>query len=47
MFETLDRIASSRQPIVIGPWTGEVGFELLYWIPFLEWVRAHWDIRPT
>src|SRR5688500_5075392 len=20
--------------VVVGPWTGEVGFELLYWIPF-------------
>src|SRR5262245_56675721 len=27
----LERIASSRGPIVIGPWSGEVGFELLYW----------------
>ena len=25
-----------RGPIVIGPWVGEVGFELLYWIPFLN-----------
>ena len=24
-------------PIVAGPWLGEVGFELLYWIPFLRW----------
>ena len=45
MFETLDQIAASAKPVVIGPWTGEVGFELLYWIPFLEWVRARWDIR--
>lgn len=24
--------------IIAGPWTGEVGFELLYWIPFLTWL---------
>ena len=24
--------------IIAGPWTGEVGFELLYWIPFLNWL---------
>ena len=24
--------------VVVGPWTGEVGFELLYWIPFLGWL---------
>ena len=46
MFEALDRMASSTQSVVLGPWTGEVGFELLYWIPFLEWVRAQWNIRP-
>jgi hypothetical protein len=25
---------------VVGPWCSEVGFELLYWIPFLHWVKA-------
>lgn len=25
-------------PVVIGPWRGEVGWELLYWIPFLRWL---------
>ena len=29
------------KPIVVGPWLGEVGFELLYWIPFLNWVRSN------
>lgn len=24
-------------PVLAGPWLGEVGFELLYWIPFLRW----------
>jgi hypothetical protein len=24
--------------LIVGPWTGEVGFELLYWIPFLNWL---------
>jgi hypothetical protein len=26
--------------IIAGPWTGEVGFELLYWIPFLNWLQS-------
>ncbi len=26
------------RPIVVGPWCGEVGFELLYWIPFVRWL---------
>jgi hypothetical protein len=46
LFETLERIASSDRPVLIGPWTGEVGFELLYWIPFLEWARARWQLQP-
>lgn len=46
LFETLDQMASSTRPLLIGPWTGEVGFELLYWIPFLEWARAHWQLSP-
>jgi hypothetical protein len=26
--------------VIVGPWTGEVGFELLYWIPFLGWLAG-------
>jgi hypothetical protein len=26
--------------VIAGPWTGEVGFELLYWIPFLTWLSG-------
>jgi hypothetical protein len=37
-------MASGKGPIVIGPWSGEVGFELLYWIPFVEWARSQWDL---
>lgn len=35
--ERLARLATSSRPIMLGPWTGEVGFELLYWIPMLTW----------
>ena len=35
--EELKRLAGGSTPLVIGPWVGEVGFELLYWIPFLNW----------
>jgi hypothetical protein len=30
-------------PIVAGPWLGEVGFELLYWVPFLRWCADRLD----
>ena len=31
-------IAKGSGDVIVGPWTGEVGFELLYWIPFLNWL---------
>lgn len=38
----LESLAHDRRPILLGPWLGEVGFELLYWIPFLRWfVERH------
>jgi hypothetical protein len=30
----------ARGDVVVGPWTGEVGFELMYWIPFLGWLAG-------
>ena len=30
--------------ILAGPWTGEVGFELLYWIPFIRWFAAEYEV---
>ena len=46
LVESLEAIASSDRPVLIGPWTGEVGFELLYWIPFVEWVRTQTGLSP-
>lgn len=38
----IDALAEGTEAIVVGPWLGEVGFELLYWIPFLTWaVERH------
>ena len=39
------RLAASDRPLVLGPWISEVGFEVLYWIPFLAWLKtmAQWD----
>jgi hypothetical protein len=37
----LQRIERRDRPIIVGPWVSEVGFELLYWIPFLNWVTTH------
>ena len=42
----LDALAQGSRPIVLGPWLGEVGFELLYWIPFLRWFAETYEIPP-
>lgn len=55
--DDLDPITEARQavwelpendePIIAGPWSSEVGFELIYWIPFLRWACAERpDIAP-
>lgn len=34
------RIGETGKDVIVGPWTGEVGFELMYWIPFLTWLTS-------
>jgi hypothetical protein len=46
LLRELEAVARGDAPIVVGPWTGEVGFELLYWAPFVEWFRARWRVPP-
>ena len=51
--DTVDRVRSEVSrlvkrpgPVLAGPFTGEVGFELLYWVPFIRWaVREFPDLR--
>lgn len=40
----LAELASGSRPIVAGPWLGEVGFELLYWVPFLAWFADRFGV---
>ena len=40
----LERIAAGNGPILAGPWISEVGYEVLYWVPFLRWVAAAYRI---
>jgi hypothetical protein len=39
--EIVTMLGRQPQPIIVGPWLTEAGFELLYWIPFLAWVKAY------
>jgi hypothetical protein len=36
----IEDVVSKGRTLVVGPWLSEVGFEALYWIPFLRWVKA-------
>ena len=39
---TIASLAEGKAPIIVGPWLAEVGYEVLYWIPFLRWFQdAH------
>lgn len=40
----LQALADSGERIIVGPWLGEVGFELLYWVPFVAWVAERFGI---
>lgn len=42
----LSRATSGRRPIIVGPWTSEVGYEVLYWLPFLRWAVDQHAISP-
>jgi hypothetical protein len=40
----LARTVSGSQPIIVGPWLSEVGYEVLYWVPFVRWVQSQFNI---
>ena len=40
----LERLAASDKPILVGPWVSEIGFELLYWIPFVRWATRSFGL---
>ncbi|MEA2348581.1 MAG: hypothetical protein QOG62_2368 [Thermoleophilaceae bacterium] len=43
----LARAGKTGAPVVVGPFMGEVGFELLYWIPFLRSILGGHGIDPA
>ena len=43
---TLRSLANSQAPIIVGPWLSEVGYEALYWVPFLRWFTRNYDVDP-
>jgi hypothetical protein len=43
----IEQMLRHDRPIIVGPWTGEVGFELLYWVPFVRRTVAAYGIDPA
>ena len=37
-------VARGGHSIIVGPWLSEVGFEVLYWIPFLRWFEDRYRV---
>jgi hypothetical protein len=42
----IERSVSGRTTLLLGPWTSEVGYEILYWVPFLRWLSAAYRLAP-
>jgi len=43
---TLRAAAAGSGPIMLGPWLSEVGYEALYWVPFVRWFARQYDVDP-
>lgn len=41
----LARLVRGTDPLIVGPWLSEVGYEVLYWIPFVRWVKSTYHIK--
>jgi hypothetical protein len=41
---SITQLAHGNTPIIVGPWLAEVGYEVLYWIPFLRWFQDAYGI---
>ena len=44
--DEIKRVVRKPGPIIVGPFLSEVGFELLYWIPLLRWIKDKWQVDP-
>ena len=38
------RVARGTGPILAGPWLAEVGYEVLYWVPFVRWFQDRYAV---
>jgi hypothetical protein len=45
--DEIEAIVARGRTIVVGPWLSEVGFEALYWVPFLHRVQMAFRLEPS
>ena len=43
--QEIERLTDIGDPIVVGPWLSEVGYEALYWVPFVRWFKSTYRIK--
>lgn len=43
----IERAVDGTGPIIAGPWISEVGYEVLYWLPFLRRVCQRYEVDPA
>ena len=43
----IEEAVNGAPTVMVGPWLSEVGFEVLYWLPFLRWVQAAFRLDPS
>ena len=43
--QEIERLTDTGDPIVVGPWLSEVGYEALYWVPFVRWFQSTYRIK--
>ncbi|MBI4886450.1 MAG: hypothetical protein HY824_05120 [Acidobacteria bacterium] len=41
----IESLVDGGEPILFGPWTSEVGYEALYWVAFVRWVKMTYRLR--
>jgi hypothetical protein len=41
----LARLVRGPDPIIVGPWLSEVGYEVLYWVPFVRWIKSTYHVK--
>jgi hypothetical protein len=39
-------LRQATAPVIVGPWLSEVGYEVLYWVPFVRWFAHQYRIDP-